>query len=123
MEGVLFWLYTVNLLFLIVHEMDSAYWKEWELFRLPGGPGGFMLLHFPLLLPALWGIVQVHELTPAGLIISLVVAGAGIFAFSIHTYFIKKGREEFTTAVSRIILFGTLLLSIPQAIITVMLMT
>ncbi|MBN1882167.1 MAG: hypothetical protein JW885_08355 [Deltaproteobacteria bacterium] len=123
MEQALFWIYTVNLLFLIVHEMDSAYWKEWELFRLPGGLGGFLLIHFPLLLPALWGIVQVKELTRAGLIISLVVAGAGLFAFSIHTYFIKKGREEFTPLVSRVILFGTLFLSILQAVLTVMLMT
>lgn len=123
METALFWIYTVNLLFLIVHEMDSAYWKEWELFHLPGGLGGFLLLHFPLLLPALWGVVQVRELTRAGLIISLVVAGTGIFAFSIHTYFIKKGREEFTPVVSRFILFGTLLLSIAQAVLTVMVMT
>jgi len=123
MEQALFWLYTVNLLFLIVHEMDSAYWKEWELFHLPGGLGGFLLIHLPLFLPALWGIVQVHELTRAGLIISLVVAGAGLFAFSIHTYFIKKGREEFTPWVSRFILFGTFILSIPQAVLTVMLMT
>jgi len=123
MQTALFWIYTVNLLFLIVHEMDSAYWKEWELFHLPGGLGGFLLLHFPLLLPALWGVVQVRELTRAGLIISLVVAGAGVFAFSIHTYFIRKGREEFTPAVSRFILFGTLLLSIAQAVLTIMVMT
>lgn len=123
MQTALFWIYTVNLLFLIIHEMDSAYWKEWELFRLPGGLGLFLLLHFPLLLPALWGIVQVRELTQAGLIISLVLAGAGLFAFSIHTYFIKKGREEFTPLVSRFILFGMLLLSIPQAVLTIMIMT
>jgi len=122
MEQALFWIYTINLLFLIIHEMDSAYWKEWELFRLPGGLGLFLLLHFPLLLPALWGVVQVHEMTRAGLIISLVLAGVGVFAFSIHTYFIKKGREEFTHPVSRFILFGTLFLSIIQAVLTVMLM-
>jgi hypothetical protein len=123
MQTALFWIYTVNLLFLIVHEMDSAYWKEWELFHLPGGLGGFLLLHFPLLLPALWGIVQIRDLTRAGLIISLVVAGAGLFAFSIHSYFIKKGREEFTPPVSRFILFGTLLLSIAQVVLTIMMMT
>ena len=61
MQTALFWIYTVNLLFLIVHEMDSAYWKEWELFHLPGGLGGFLLLHFPLLLPALWGVTKIME--------------------------------------------------------------
>ena len=48
MEQILFWLYLANALTLIVHEIDSAYWKEWDLFRLPGGEAGFLLLHFPL---------------------------------------------------------------------------
>ena len=29
--------YFVNSVLLIVHEIDSAYWEEWNLFRLPGG--------------------------------------------------------------------------------------
>ena len=29
MEDTLFWLYLVNAVILIVHEIDSAYWKEW----------------------------------------------------------------------------------------------
>ena len=30
-------LYLANTALLIAHEIDSAYWKEWELFHLPGG--------------------------------------------------------------------------------------
>jgi hypothetical protein len=40
----------MNAILLINHEIDSAYWKEWELFKLPGGIGGFLILHFPMLL-------------------------------------------------------------------------
>jgi hypothetical protein len=49
MSEVLFWIYLLNTVVLIIHEIDSAYWKEWELFRLPGGVTGFLNLHFPIL--------------------------------------------------------------------------
>ena len=70
MEGVLFWLYLVNALVLIVHEIDSAYWQEWDLFHLAGGETGFLLLHLPLLLPVLYGLVLVDRDAFAGLILS-----------------------------------------------------
>ena len=34
--NALFWTYLADLTLLVVHEIDSAYWKEWELFHLPG---------------------------------------------------------------------------------------
>jgi hypothetical protein len=42
----LFWFYFMNAILLIVHEIDSAYWKEWELFKLRGGITGFLIIHF-----------------------------------------------------------------------------
>ncbi len=119
MSEALFWIYLLNTVVLIIHEIDSAYWKEWELFRLPGGVTGFLLLHFPLLFLVLYGLVLVREGTRAGLIFSILLAGGGIFAFGIHSWFIKRGREEFTSAVSRAILHLTLVLSIVQAALTI----
>jgi len=52
---VLFWLYLINAIRLINHEIDSAFWKAWELFKLPGGINGFLILHFPLLFLILYG--------------------------------------------------------------------
>lgn len=37
MPDLLLWLYLTNAVLLINHEIDSAYWKEWDLFRFPGG--------------------------------------------------------------------------------------
>jgi hypothetical protein len=114
MKDLLFWLYLINATALIIHEMDSVYWKEWDLFHLPGGRAGFLLLHIPLLLLVLYGLVQVDREMFAGQILSLVVSLAGIFAFSIHTYFIHQGQEEFKTPVSLGILWATLLISCVQ---------
>lgn len=30
--SLLFWIYLVNAVLLINHEIDSAYWQEWKLF-------------------------------------------------------------------------------------------
>jgi len=40
--------YLANTTLLICHEIDFAYWREWELFHIPGGPIVFVTLHLPL---------------------------------------------------------------------------
>ncbi|MBU2548515.1 MAG: hypothetical protein KKB20_08915 [Proteobacteria bacterium] len=119
MPDLLFWLYLVNAILLINHEIDSAYWREWELFRLPGGITGFLLLHIPLLFVVLYGLVLVVRQSVYGLVFSLVLSLGGMFAFTIHMYFLKKGREEFDTPISKLILFATLLVSIAQVLVTI----
>ena len=115
----LFWLYLVNAVLLITHEIDSAYWKEWELFKLPGGSAGFVLLHLPLVFLILWGLVLVFQRSFAGLALSLILSLGGIFAFTIHAMFIKKGRNEFNVPVSLFMLIATLSVSLLQAACTI----
>jgi len=54
-------LYLLNLSLLITHEIDSAFWKEWELFRLPGGIQLFLLLNFVLVILYLLGHQRVIQ--------------------------------------------------------------
>jgi hypothetical protein len=115
---ILFWVYLINAVFLINHEIDSAYWKEWDLFRLPGGITGFLIIHFPVLFLFLYGLVLVYQGTIAGLVISLILSLSGLFAFTIHIYFLSRGRDEFATPISRFILIATLFLSLIQLFIT-----
>ena len=119
---VLFWIYLLNAILLINHEIDSAYWKEWELFKLPGGITSFIILHFPILFIILYGLVLTFNRSFGGLIFSLILSVGGIFAFSIHTYFIKKGRDEFKLPISLFLLRATLVVSIVQAAMTIYLM-
>jgi hypothetical protein len=108
----------MNAILLIIHEIDSAFWKEWELFKLPGGIGGFLIMHFPLLFLILYGLVLVAEQSFLGLIVSLILCAGGIFAFCIHTAFIRRGRHEFNTPISRFILSMILGVSAIQAALT-----
>lgn len=122
MFDILLWLYMANAVLLINHEIDSAYWKEWELFKLPGGITGFLIIHFPVLFLVLYGLLEVYKQSGTGLIFSLGLSIIGIGAFCIHMVFIKLGRDEFKTPISLFILVSTLLVSIVQGIITLSLM-
>jgi hypothetical protein len=122
MKDILSWFYLLNALALFLHEIDSAYWKEWELFHLPGKEAGFLLLHIPLLLPVLYGLMLLERGTMIGLILSFVVSGAGLFAFSIHTIYIRRGNPQFKKPVSQGILWVTLLLSLGQFGLTISLL-
>jgi hypothetical protein len=119
----LFWVYLINAILLINHEIDSAFWKEWDLFHLPGGISGFLLLHFPILFLILYGLILVFKQSFWGLIFSLLLSCGGLFAFSIHTYFIKKGRDEFTMPISLFLLRATLAVSVVQAALSIYLLT
>ncbi|MFC1873945.1 DUF6713 family protein [Chloroflexota bacterium] len=118
----LFWIYIINSVLLIVHEIDSAYWKEWDLFRLPGGITGFLIIHLPLVFLVLYGQNLVFQQTFSGLIFSLILSIGGLFAFTIHTVYIKKGRNEFKVPVSIFLLISILIVSLIQALITVYLL-
>jgi hypothetical protein len=119
MQEALVWVYLLNSVLLINHEIDSAYWKEWDLFKLPGGITGFLLLHFPMLFVLLLGLLLVVKGAYAGLVISLLASGGGVFAFFIHSYFLKKGRHEFNAPMSLFILWALLLVSLAQMVITI----
>ena len=118
----LYWLYLLNAALLLVHEMDSAYWKEWDLFHLPGGLGGFLLIHIPLVMLVLYGVHEVAMVTDAAPWFSLGLAAAGVFAFTIHMVFLAKGRDEFRSKTSIGILIATLVVSVVQAAATVAVM-
>jgi hypothetical protein len=120
MPDVVFWLYLTNATLLIVHEIDSAYRQEWKLFRLPGGISFFLILHLPLVFLILYGLVQVQQESLAGQILSLVLSLAGIFAFSIHTFFSYRGHPEFKTPISIVILMATLGVSVAQLVTTIL---
>ncbi len=117
---IAFWLYFINAILLICHEIESAYWKEWELFKMKGGITFFVIIHIPLLALIFYGMIELYLASVVGAIFSFVLSLGGIFAFSIHTYFIRKGNEEFTLPISRIILYSLLVISLLQILFTIL---
>ena len=122
MFEALFWVYLVNAVLLINHEIESAYWKEWELFKLPGGITFFLVIHFGLIFVLLYGLVLVYQQSFAGLVFSLIACFSGVFAFTIHAFFIRQGKKEFTLPISIFMLVAILVMSLVQSGITVYLL-
>ncbi len=118
MHDFLVWAYIANAVLLIVHEIDSAYWQEWKLFKMPGGLTFFLCLHIPLVFLVLYGLLLVYQNVFAGLIISLILGLGGVFACAIHTMFIWRGHAEFKVPVSVVILILTLVFSLIQLFAT-----
>ncbi len=112
-------LYLLNTALLFTHEIDSAFWKEWELFGLPGGIQVFLVLNYMVLLIALFGFRQLMRGARDGYVYSLLLAGAGIFALLIHGYFILTGHPEFTLPISVILLILIGIVSIIQGVLAV----
>ena len=117
---LLFWIYLINAIILINHEIDSAYWQEWKLFNLKAisGINAFLILHFPMILLILLGLILVYEQILAGLIISFILGASGLFAFFFHFYHLRKGHPGFNTRLSKAMIIATFVVSIPQLILT-----
>ena len=99
-EGLLKPLYVIVFTLLIVHEIDSAFWKEWELFHLPGGIVFFSLIHVFLVPVFLLGYGVLCTNPSKGIQFSLSLSVLGICTMVIHTTFMVLGHNQFKTPVS-----------------------
>jgi hypothetical protein len=105
-------LYVWTATLLVAHQIDSAYWHEWNLFGIPGGVQLFVLLNVPLVFVFLFGLVQVVRIPRIGVRFALALALVGIATFFIHLGFAWRGHTEFRSATSWGILCGTLVASL-----------
>lgn len=102
-------LYWLTAALLVVHEIDSAYWREWELFGLPGGVELFLALHVPLVLLVLWGYQQVIAGSRAGVRMAALVGALGVATGAVHGTFLARGAAEFRTPASLAVIVATVL--------------
>ena len=108
------WLNLVNAALLAIHEIDSACWQEWTMFRLPGGIQIFLVLNLALLFIVFYGFDQVIRRRRGHRYFSYLLAGSGIFAFSAHAAFLLAGYAQFRRPVSIGLLAATLVVSAMQ---------
>jgi len=111
------WLYLINTVLLTVHEIDSAYWHEWQLLRIPGGIQLFLLLHLPLLGIVLYGFWCVVQWRRWARTFSYGLALVGIGAVTLHTVLMAVGNPQFRQPVSLAVLAGILIVSGVQMVV------
>ena len=87
--------YFWTMLFLILHQIDAAYWKEWEMFHLPGGVQGFLVFNLAAIAVVLAGYRHVLLATARATLYAGVCAALGVGTCLIHAGFALAGLEQF----------------------------
>ncbi|MGX9774968.1 DUF6713 family protein [Janthinobacterium aestuarii] len=96
--------YFWTMLFLILHQIDAAYWKEWEIFHLPGGVQGFLVFNLAAIALVLAGYRHVLLATERAPLYACVCAALGVGTFLIHVGFALAGLEQFHLPLSMAII-------------------
>jgi hypothetical protein len=120
--SVLAMVYVINAVLLFLHEMESAYVKEWEILHLPGKITGFLLLHVPVIFVLFWGAIEVQNQSTTGFVIALVAGVGGLLPFVIHKLLVKK-KGYFDSGISNTIIFLNLSAGIFTAVYAILLLT
>jgi hypothetical protein len=114
-------IYVIYATLLFLHEMESAYVKEWEIFKLPGTINGFVVLHIPILLVLFWGAIQIEQKTTTGAIIGVIAGIGGLLPFVVHKLLVKK-KGYFESTTSNVIIYLNVLSGIGTAVLAVLLL-
>jgi hypothetical protein len=100
--------YIVNATLLLLHEIESAYEKEWEILRLPGKITGFLLLHFPIILLLFYGLIEIEKNSTIGLIFGIILGIGGVIPSIVHKVFFKTP-DKFNLPISNAIIYLNIL--------------
>ena len=101
-------LYIVNGTLLLLHEIESAYEKEWEIFRLPGKITGFLLLHIPIIILLFYGLIEIEKSSTIGLIFGIIFGIGGVIPSIVHKLFFKT-HDQFNLLISNAIIYLNIL--------------
>jgi hypothetical protein len=101
-------LYILNATLIILHEIESAYEKEWEILKLPGKITGFLLLHIPIIILIFYGLIEIEKNSKIGLIFGIAMGISGLIPFFVHKIIVRKP-EHFNLKISNIIIYSNIL--------------
>ena len=101
-------LYIANATLLLLHEIESAYEKEWETLKLPGKITGFLLLHIPIIMILFYGLIEIEKSSNVGLIFGVILGIGGIIPSIVHKIIFKTA-DQFNLPISNAIIYFNIL--------------
>ena len=107
----------LNAAALITHQIDAAYWHEWELFRIPGGNQINLLLNLPIIALVLYAHGQVRANAGHAVRCYQLMMFLGLLTVAIHSAFFAFGAQAFVQPMSIALLAATFALSITQLLL------
>ena len=110
--------YILNATLLLLHEIESAYEKEWEILKLPGKITGFLLMHIPIILFLFWGLIEIYKHTTTGMIIGIITGIGGLIPFVVHKLLVKRDKC-FNRMISNIIMILNIITGVGTIVFSV----
>ncbi|MFZ3186322.1 MAG: DUF6713 family protein [Pseudomonas sp.] len=106
--------YFLTLCLLILHQIDAAFWREWEMFYLPGGVQFYLVFNILIIPVVLLGYKHVVQSDAKAIVFAELCASLGVLIFVIHSGFALAGFEQFHLPLSMAIILLCLLSSLWQ---------
>ncbi len=110
--------YLITMSLLILHQIDAAYWKEWQMFYIPGGIQVFLLFNIFIIPIVLIGYKQLVTQSNTAHFYSYLCASLAILTFLIHCGFALLGTSQFHLPLSIAIIIFCLIFGIWQVVLT-----
>lgn len=79
---------TLNLALLATHQVDAAFWHEWDVFGVPGGIHFFLVFNVLAVLALALGLVTIAKQSKGARLASRLSAGLGLITVAIHAVFL-----------------------------------
>jgi predicted membrane protein len=111
-------LYILNASLLILHEIESAYEREWEILKLPGKITGFLLLHVPILLVLFYGVLEIQKQTLIGLVLGIIAGIGGVIPFLVHKVFLNR-KDKFNLPISNVLIYSNIITGVITAALSI----
>ncbi len=111
-------LFILNATLLLLHEIESAYEKEWEILKLPGQITGFLIFHVPIIFLLFYGVIEIEKASNTGLTIGIVTGLGGILPFIVHKLVVKR-EGCFNRLVSDVIIYLNVLTGVGIFVLSV----
>lgn len=99
---------------LILHQIDAAFWREWEMFYLPGGIQFYLAFNALIIPIVLLGYKYVVQSSQKAIIYATACASLGVLTFLIHSGFALTGLDQFHLPLSIAIILFCLLSALWQ---------
>ncbi len=93
-------LYVLNFSLLATHQVDAAYWHEWDVFGVPGGLPFFLVFNLVAVALLAVGLGSVAARRPRARTWALLCASIGGLTVILHAWFLVVDGEAFWTPLS-----------------------
>ncbi len=104
-------LFILNATVLCTHQIDAAFWHEWDLFRIPGGNQVNLMLNIPLIASVFVAFRVVAQQSPRYRLAHKYLVSLGFLTVFLHTGFFAFGYVQFLQPMSLLLLAATGILS------------